>query len=142
MTVRINARLDADLARKVRALCQRTGRSTTEIVKESLEAKPTPAEPTAPVESISPPAAPEPVQPWGAFKVCTMTRAGDLDDRDLVEGRGVSIQDAIRSARRSIRMEAAEPGMKPEDRIIIHEDRILARVLAADVTGPPVELND
>jgi hypothetical protein len=38
MTVRINARLDADLARKVRALCQRTGRSTTEIVKESLEA--------------------------------------------------------------------------------------------------------
>ena len=38
MTVRINARLDADLARKVRALCHRTGRSTTEIVKESLEA--------------------------------------------------------------------------------------------------------
>jgi hypothetical protein len=35
--VRINARLDADLARKVRALCQRTGRSTTEIVKESLQ---------------------------------------------------------------------------------------------------------
>lgn len=37
MTVRINARLDADLARKVRELCHRTGRSTTEIVKESLE---------------------------------------------------------------------------------------------------------
>lgn len=37
MTVRINARLDAELARKVQALCRRTGRSTTEIVKESLE---------------------------------------------------------------------------------------------------------
>jgi hypothetical protein len=37
MTARINARLDADLARKVRALRKRTGRSTTEIVKASLE---------------------------------------------------------------------------------------------------------
>jgi Ribbon-helix-helix protein, copG family len=37
MTVRINARLDADLARKVRALRDRTGQSTTEIVKTSLE---------------------------------------------------------------------------------------------------------
>lgn len=37
MTVRINARLDADLARKVRALRDRTGQSTTEVVKTSLE---------------------------------------------------------------------------------------------------------
>ena len=37
MTVRINARLDADLARKVRALRDRTGQSTTEIVKISIE---------------------------------------------------------------------------------------------------------
>lgn len=37
MTLRINARLDRDLARKVRALRDRTGQSTTEIVKASLE---------------------------------------------------------------------------------------------------------
>jgi len=37
MTWRINARLDADLARKVEALRKRTGKSTTEIVKASLE---------------------------------------------------------------------------------------------------------
>ena len=37
MTKRINARLDDDLARKVEALCKRTGQSTTEIVKASLE---------------------------------------------------------------------------------------------------------
>jgi hypothetical protein len=38
MTTRINARVDPDLARKVRALRDRTGRSTTEIVKASIEA--------------------------------------------------------------------------------------------------------
>ena len=38
MTNRINARLDPGLARKVRLLSERTGRSTTEIVKASLEA--------------------------------------------------------------------------------------------------------
>jgi hypothetical protein len=37
MTTRINARLDAALARKVEALRKRTGQSTTEIVKASLE---------------------------------------------------------------------------------------------------------
>jgi len=37
MTRRINARLDAELARKVQALRKHTGRSTTEIVKASLE---------------------------------------------------------------------------------------------------------
>jgi hypothetical protein len=37
MTSRINARLDADLARKVGVLRKRTGQSTTEIVKASLE---------------------------------------------------------------------------------------------------------
>jgi hypothetical protein len=37
MTSRINARLDPDLARKVRVLCERTGQSTTEIVKASLQ---------------------------------------------------------------------------------------------------------
>lgn len=38
MTKRINARLDSELAEKVRLLCERTGRSTTELVKESLGA--------------------------------------------------------------------------------------------------------
>jgi hypothetical protein len=37
MTTRINARLDAGLARKVRDLRKRTGQSTTEVVKASLE---------------------------------------------------------------------------------------------------------
>jgi hypothetical protein len=37
MTIRINARLAPDLARKVEALRKRTGQSTTEIVKASLE---------------------------------------------------------------------------------------------------------
>jgi hypothetical protein len=37
MTARINARLDAGLARKLRAMCKQTGQSTTEIVKASLE---------------------------------------------------------------------------------------------------------
>jgi hypothetical protein len=37
MTTRINARLSAELARKVEALRKRTGRSTTAIVKASLE---------------------------------------------------------------------------------------------------------
>ncbi|HVZ72441.1 MAG TPA: ribbon-helix-helix protein, CopG family [Polyangia bacterium] len=37
MTFRINARLDPDLARKVEAIRKKTGRSTTEIVKASLE---------------------------------------------------------------------------------------------------------
>jgi Ribbon-helix-helix protein, copG family len=37
MTSRINARLDPDLARKVRVLCERTGQSTTEIVKASIQ---------------------------------------------------------------------------------------------------------
>lgn len=38
MTNRINARLDPGLARRVRLLSERTGQSTTEIVKASLEA--------------------------------------------------------------------------------------------------------
>jgi predicted transcriptional regulator len=38
MTARINARLDPALARRIRRLGERTGRSTTEIVKASLEA--------------------------------------------------------------------------------------------------------
>lgn len=38
MTRRINARLDAEVARKVDALRRQTGQSTTEIVKASLEA--------------------------------------------------------------------------------------------------------
>ena len=38
MTARINARLDAELARKLEELRQRTGRSTTEILKASIEA--------------------------------------------------------------------------------------------------------
>jgi len=37
MTTRINTRLDAVLARKVRDLGKRTGQSTTELVKASLE---------------------------------------------------------------------------------------------------------
>lgn len=37
MTERINARLGADLARKVQVLRKRTGQSSTEIVKASLE---------------------------------------------------------------------------------------------------------
>jgi hypothetical protein len=37
MTKRINARLEPELARKVEALCKRTGQSTTDIVKASLE---------------------------------------------------------------------------------------------------------
>ena len=37
MTARINARLSADLARKVETLRRRTGQSSTEIVKASLE---------------------------------------------------------------------------------------------------------
>jgi hypothetical protein len=37
MTKRINARLEPDLARKVEALRKRTGQSTTDIVKASLE---------------------------------------------------------------------------------------------------------
>jgi hypothetical protein len=38
MTRRINARLEPELARKVEALRKRTGQSTTDIVKASLEA--------------------------------------------------------------------------------------------------------
>ncbi|HXT98112.1 MAG TPA: ribbon-helix-helix protein, CopG family [Polyangia bacterium] len=38
MTKRINARLDSGLAEKVHRLRERTGRSTTEIVKDSLDA--------------------------------------------------------------------------------------------------------
>jgi predicted transcriptional regulator len=38
MTTRINARLDPDLARKLEALTKRTGQSTTDILKASLEA--------------------------------------------------------------------------------------------------------
>jgi hypothetical protein len=38
MTKRINARLEPELARKVEALSRRTGQSTTDIVKASLEA--------------------------------------------------------------------------------------------------------
>jgi hypothetical protein len=38
MTKRINARLEPELARKVEAVRKRTGQSTTEIVKASLEA--------------------------------------------------------------------------------------------------------
>jgi predicted transcriptional regulator len=38
MTIRINARLDPELARKVEALAKRTGQSTTDILKASLEA--------------------------------------------------------------------------------------------------------
>jgi len=38
MTSRINARLDDELARKLAELRRRTGRSTTEIVKASIEA--------------------------------------------------------------------------------------------------------
>ena len=37
MTRRINARLDDDLARKVDALRKRTGQSTTDILRASLE---------------------------------------------------------------------------------------------------------
>jgi hypothetical protein len=37
MTRRINARLDAELTRKIEALRKLTGRSTTDIVKASLE---------------------------------------------------------------------------------------------------------
>ncbi|HVX96037.1 MAG TPA: ribbon-helix-helix domain-containing protein [Polyangia bacterium] len=37
MTRRINARLDADLARKIEAMRKRTGQSTTDILKASLE---------------------------------------------------------------------------------------------------------
>ena len=37
MTKRINARLEADLARKVDVMRKRTGQSTTEILKASLE---------------------------------------------------------------------------------------------------------
>ncbi len=38
MTERLNARIDGELARKVKYLRERTGRSTTEIVKASIEA--------------------------------------------------------------------------------------------------------
>jgi predicted DNA-binding protein len=38
MTERLNARIDAELARKVRYLRQRTGQSTTEVVRRSIEA--------------------------------------------------------------------------------------------------------
>ena len=38
MTKRINARLEPELARKVDTLRKRTGQSTTDIVKASLEA--------------------------------------------------------------------------------------------------------
>ena len=38
MTERLNARIDRELARKVKVLRERTGRSTTEIVKASIEA--------------------------------------------------------------------------------------------------------
>ena len=38
MTERINARLDPELARKLEYLRQRTGRSTTGVVKASIEA--------------------------------------------------------------------------------------------------------
>jgi hypothetical protein len=38
MTHRINARLDPELARKVEVLARRTGQSTTDILKASLEA--------------------------------------------------------------------------------------------------------
>jgi predicted transcriptional regulator len=38
MTARINARIDEELARKLDELRRRTGRSTTELVRESIEA--------------------------------------------------------------------------------------------------------
>lgn len=38
MTARINARLDEELARKLDELRRRTGRSTTELVRASIEA--------------------------------------------------------------------------------------------------------
>lgn len=51
MTERLNARLDAELARKVKYLRDRTKKTTTEVVKASIEAyfnqisqEPTPAE--------------------------------------------------------------------------------------------------
>ena len=37
MTARINARIDAELARKLEALRKRTGQTSTEIVRASLE---------------------------------------------------------------------------------------------------------
>ena len=37
MTVRINARLDAELARKLAHLQARTGQSTTELIRASIE---------------------------------------------------------------------------------------------------------
>lgn len=38
MTARINARIDEELARKLDELRRRTGRSTTELVRASIEA--------------------------------------------------------------------------------------------------------
>ncbi len=38
MTLRLNARVDPELARKVKYLEERTGSSTTEVLKASLEA--------------------------------------------------------------------------------------------------------
>lgn len=38
MTARLNARIDAALARKVKYLCERTRKTTTEVLKASIEA--------------------------------------------------------------------------------------------------------
>jgi hypothetical protein len=38
MTERINARIDAELARKIESLKELTSKSTTEIVKDAIEA--------------------------------------------------------------------------------------------------------
>jgi hypothetical protein len=38
MTKRINARIDDEMARKIRALQSRTGKSTTEILRDSIDA--------------------------------------------------------------------------------------------------------
>lgn len=38
MTERVNARIDSDLARKLEWLKQRTGKSSTEVIKASVEA--------------------------------------------------------------------------------------------------------
>jgi hypothetical protein len=38
MTQRINARLDAEVGRKLAYLCERTGHSTTDIIKASISA--------------------------------------------------------------------------------------------------------
>jgi len=38
MTKRINARIDPDVARKIRYLCDATGKTTTEVLKASIDA--------------------------------------------------------------------------------------------------------